>query len=65
MAVKQRLNREQNLTVILVTHEAEIAEYTRRIVHIRDGVISDDEVVANQRIAEAPAVAAAEAEVAE
>ncbi|MAG35539.1 MAG: macrolide ABC transporter ATP-binding protein [Dehalococcoidia bacterium] len=65
MAVLQRLNREQKLTVILVTHEAEIASYTKRIVHIRDGVISDDEVVTNQRIAEAPAALAAEAEGAE
>ena len=58
MAILQHLNREQNLTVILVTHEQEIAEYTRRIVHMRDGVISDDEVVANQRLAQAsPSVA--------
>ena len=60
MAILQRLNREQNLTVILVTHEQEIAEYTKRIVHMRDGVISDDEVVANQRIAQASPAAAAE-----
>lgn len=62
MAVLQRLNREQNLTVILVTHEKEIADYTRRIVHIRDGVISDDEVVQRQRLAETLPVARSEVE---
>ena len=60
MAILQRLNREQDLTVILVTHEQEIAEYTKRIVHMRDGVISADEVVANQRLAQAPPAAASE-----
>ncbi len=65
MAILQRLNREQHLTVILVTHEAEIAAYTKRIVHMRDGVISNDEVVTNQRLAQAPPVAATAAEAAE
>ncbi len=61
MAILQRLNRERNLTVILVTHEAEIAAYTKRIVHMRDGVISNDEVVKNQRLAQmAPTAESAE-----
>lgn len=34
-------------TIILVTHENEIAEYSRRIVRLRDGVIESDEKVAN------------------
>jgi|SRR5581483_6219964 putative ABC transport system ATP-binding protein len=45
MAIFQRLNRERGLTVILVTHEADIARHTRRILHIRDGQISADEPV--------------------
>lgn len=38
----QRLNEEQQVTVLLVTHEAEIAEKARRIIHIRDGLIDSD-----------------------
>src|ERR1700704_2417914 len=45
MAIFQRLNREQGLTVVFVTHEAEIAYHTRRIVFIRDGHITSDEAV--------------------
>ena len=41
----QKLNRERGITVLLVTHEPEIARHTNRIVHIRDGRISSDEVV--------------------
>lgn len=39
MAILQRLNREQRLTVILVTHEQDIARHTERIVSLRDGAI--------------------------
>lgn len=38
-------------TIILVTHETEIAEYSRRIVRLRDGVIESDEKVANPVLA--------------
>ncbi len=34
-----RLNQEQQLTVIFVTHDPETAEHTRRTVHLRDGLI--------------------------
>ncbi len=37
MAIFQQLNDEQGITMILVTHEPDIAEHTRRIVHIYDG----------------------------
>jgi putative ABC transport system ATP-binding protein len=43
MAIFQRLNREQNLTIILVTHEADIAAYANRTIAIRDGAIARDE----------------------
>jgi putative ABC transport system ATP-binding protein len=49
MAIFQRLNREQGITVIFVTHEADIAAHTRRIIRIRDGRIQSDEPVANPR----------------
>ena len=45
MAIFQRLNREHGLTVVFVTHEADIAYHTRRIVHLRDGLIVSDEAV--------------------
>jgi putative ABC transport system ATP-binding protein len=47
MAIFQRLNAEHALTVIFVTHEADIAQHTRRTVHIRDGVIESDEPVSD------------------
>ena len=46
MAIFQRLNREQGMTVIFVTHEPDIARHTRRILHMRDGLIVSDEPVA-------------------
>ena len=42
MAIFERLNREQALTVILVTHDPEVAQHARRIIHVRDGVIAED-----------------------
>jgi putative ABC transport system ATP-binding protein len=49
MSIFQRLNEERGITVILVTHEPEIAEHTRRIVHIYDGKIISDTPVADPR----------------
>jgi putative ABC transport system ATP-binding protein len=37
------LNRERGLTVLMVTHEAEMAAYAGRIVHFRDGLIENSE----------------------
>lgn len=42
MGIFQRLNRETGLTVVLVTHEPDIARYARRIIHVRDGAIESD-----------------------
>jgi putative ABC transport system ATP-binding protein len=37
-----RLNKERDMTIVVVTHEAEIAAYTRRVIQLRDGrVVSD------------------------
>ena len=45
MKIIQKLYEEGN-TIILVTHEPEIARYARRIIHLKDGLIEQDEVVA-------------------
>lgn len=46
MAIFQELNRG-GATIVLVTHEREIALHTSRIIHFRDGSLVDDERVAN------------------
>ena len=48
LSVFQKLN-EQGITIVLVTHEPDIAMYTRRVIELRDGVILRDEFVKNQR----------------
>src|SRR5207237_3411943 len=55
MAIVQRLNREQGITVIFVTHEPDIAAYTRRVLRMRDGLLVADELVARPLIASAAA----------
>ena len=44
MALFRRLHQEGN-TIVLVTHEAEVAQQANRIIHILDGKISSDELV--------------------
>ncbi len=41
----ERLNREKGHTIVLITHEREVAEYADRILFIRDGVLVSDETV--------------------
>ncbi len=54
MAVFQKLNRAGR-TIIQVTHDREMAEYSRRIIHLRDGRIERHEKIRRPR--EAPEVA--------
>jgi putative ABC transport system ATP-binding protein len=51
MGVFQRLN-EQGITLVMVTHELDIAHYTKRNLILRDGVVVRDEPVQNRSIAE-------------
>lgn len=44
MALLSKLNKEENITIIVVTHEREVANSTNRIIHIKDGRIKDIEV---------------------
>jgi putative ABC transport system ATP-binding protein len=43
MRIFQRLNGERDITIVVVTHEREIAAYARRIIHLQDGEIVSDE----------------------
>ncbi|MDP1511638.1 ABC transporter ATP-binding protein [Paenibacillus sp. CMAA1739] len=49
MELFQGLN-EQGKTIVLVTHELEIAEYAKRLISFRDGNIERDEPIKNRRI---------------
>jgi len=49
MRIFQQLNEEQGITVIFVTHEPDIAQHTRRILRLRDGLIISDEPVLNPK----------------
>jgi len=52
MALFQELN-EQGITIVIVTHEPEVAQYAKRIVEVRDGhIIRDHPVVARRRAAD-------------
>ncbi len=59
MALFQELN-EQGITIIVVTHEPDIAAYAKRIVEVRDGRIRRDEPVRNRRSAAADLLIAEE-----
>ena len=43
MAIFQRLNRDLGITIIMVTHEADIASYARRRIHFKDGLVILDQ----------------------
>jgi putative ABC transport system ATP-binding protein len=49
MRVFQELNEERGITVIVVTHEPDIAEHTRRVVRLHDGLVVGDAPVKNPR----------------
>jgi putative ABC transport system ATP-binding protein len=50
MALFQELN-DQGITVLLVTHEADIAQYAKRIIDVRDGRIRNDHPVTDRHVA--------------
>jgi len=67
MDIITRLNREQGITVLLVTHDAEVAGYADRVVTFRDGVIVTDHrkpeaEIAHRASPENPAMSASELE---
>jgi putative ABC transport system ATP-binding protein len=52
MGIFQRLNAEQGITVLVITHEHDIAEYATRVVGFRDGRIVGDHPVTTRRNAD-------------
>jgi putative ABC transport system ATP-binding protein len=49
MEIFQRLNRERGITLVLVTHEPDIAQYAQRVLVFKDGKISKDYQIENPR----------------
>ena len=52
MGIFQRLNQERGITVVLITHEMDIAEYGTRMVTFRDGLVVADRAIARRRVAQ-------------
>ena len=44
MKLFKKINEEDGITILLVTHEPEVAAYAKRIVHFKDGMITSDEL---------------------
>ncbi len=53
MGIFQRLNRESGITMIVVTHDPDIAAFARRNIHLRDGRVFQDVQINRPRQAEA------------
>jgi putative ABC transport system ATP-binding protein len=51
MGIFQRLNIERGITIVLVTHEPDIAEYGTRVITFRDGLVLSDFAIEHRRIA--------------
>jgi len=49
MAIFQRLNREKGITMIVVTHDPDVATYSNRSIHFKDGRLQLDERLAHTR----------------
>ena len=44
MKIFRDMNRDKKITIILVTHEPDIAAYANRVIHVKDGLISNEDV---------------------
>jgi putative ABC transport system ATP-binding protein len=51
MDIFQRLKQERGITIVLITHEPQIAEYGSRIIAFKDGQVVSDQVNSRQRLA--------------
>jgi putative ABC transport system ATP-binding protein len=53
MAILQWLNRYRGITVVLVTHDPRVSQHTNRVIHLYDGLITKEEMIAEPLIADA------------
>jgi putative ABC transport system ATP-binding protein len=53
MAILQWLNRYKGITVVLVTHDPRISQHTNRVIHLYDGQITEEELIAEPLTAQA------------
>jgi putative ABC transport system ATP-binding protein len=49
MELLDRLNTEQGISIIMVTHEEDVASHAKRVIHVIDGLISEDTTRRNAR----------------
>jgi putative ABC transport system ATP-binding protein len=49
MELFQKLNAERGVTIVVITHEPDIAEFAERVIAFRDGEVVDDHPVQNRR----------------
>ena len=52
----QKLNKEKGCTIIIITHELYVAEHADRIIHIKDGSITNDQKNTTKRVANIPSL---------
>jgi putative ABC transport system ATP-binding protein len=50
MGILQGLNAQQQITIVLVTHEADIARYAERVIVFRDGLMVEDRSVVGRTL---------------
>lgn len=56
MGILQRLNAQQGITIILVTHERDIAQYAERIIVFKDGLVVEDRAVTDRTLVDKSSV---------
>jgi putative ABC transport system ATP-binding protein len=53
MHILQQLNKDRGVTIVMVTHDPEIAAYTQRVIKVRDGVVEREELNLKPKVARA------------
>jgi putative ABC transport system ATP-binding protein len=51
MGIMQTLNEQQGITIILVTHESDVAQYAKRVILFKDGLVIEDRPVLGRTLA--------------